>query len=71
MVLDDSLTEFGPFDTGLHKYYNHKGDFYNFIVWPILRLEKDGPLSTMGVAEAITKQPSSRRQTGASKASKK
>ncbi|KAJ8317652.1 hypothetical protein KUTeg_005556 [Tegillarca granosa] len=70
MVLDDSVTELGPFDTSLHKYYNKKGDLYNFIVWPILRLEKDGPLSTLGVAAATTKQLSSRRQTGASKASK-
>lgn len=39
------------FDTDKYKYYTNTGKAFDYLVWPVLYLHKDGPVIGKGVAQ--------------------
>jgi hypothetical protein len=54
LAFGDTPTRNQPFDTNIFKIYTSKGSYFDFMVWPVLHLTKDGALLTKGVAQACS-----------------
>lgn len=51
IVIESSFDDTETFDTKKYRFYQKSGKRYNYIVWPVMYLHKDGPILTQGVAE--------------------
>jgi len=47
--LDTKLDQYADFDQQLYEAYTTSGQKISFLVWPVLRLYKDGPLVCKGI----------------------
>ena len=41
-----------PFYSDLYKPYTRSGHLFDYCVWPVVRLRRDGPLLSKGIAQA-------------------
>jgi hypothetical protein len=56
LAFGDTPTRNQPFDNNIFKFYTATGSYFDFMVWPVLHLTKNGALLTKGVAQAYSGQ---------------